>query len=126
MVLTIQCVRVWLIYQLQHSGSKKQLSVTNVFERLGDDGVKLGRKGLNPKVEEVIEVNDDRREDEDVEENSMDEVLNNHNHDSSEEEESGDQDKVEEENGLRSSDEGVENESEKGDVDKSKEKEDAN
>ncbi|GKB04250.1 hypothetical protein Tco_0832393 [Tanacetum coccineum] len=35
------------------------------------------------------------------------------------------QDKVEEENGVRSSDDGVKNESEKDDVDKSKEKEDA-
>ncbi|GJR70250.1 dentin sialophosphoprotein-like protein isoform X1 [Tanacetum coccineum] len=103
-------VRVWLIYQLQHSGSKKQVSVTNVSERLGDDEVKLGRKGLNPKVEEVIEVNDDRHEDEDVDKNSTDEVVRDHDHDSSEEEESGDQDKLEEGNVLRSSDEGVENE----------------
>ncbi|GKG45417.1 hypothetical protein Tco_0495495, partial [Tanacetum coccineum] len=41
----------------------------------GDDGVKLGRKGLNPKVEEVIEVNDDRSEESDREENRNDDVA---------------------------------------------------
>ncbi|GJU18467.1 hypothetical protein Tco_1146433 [Tanacetum coccineum] len=73
---------------------------------------------------EVIAVNDDRREDEDVEQNSSDKVGRDHDHDRSEEDEGGDQDRVEEENGVRSSDDGVKNESEKDDVEESKSRRD--
>ena len=68
-------VSVWLIYQLRHTGAKEPVSVTNVSERLEGEGIKLGRKGLNPKVDKVIKVNDDRREDENVDENNRDEIL---------------------------------------------------
>nr|GEW80532.1 putative ribonuclease H-like domain-containing protein [Tanacetum cinerariifolium] len=91
-----------------------------ICTRLEGEGIKLWMKGLNPKVKDVIEVNDDRHEDEDVELNSSDKVGRGHDHDSSKKEEVSDQDKVEKENGVRSSDDGVENESEKYDVEERK------
>nr|GFB43304.1 hypothetical protein [Tanacetum cinerariifolium] len=51
------------------------------------EGIRLGRKRFNPKVKEVIAVNDDCRENEDVEPNCSDKVGWDHDHDSIDEEE---------------------------------------